>query len=230
MKRRLRLLMMGLWPLLGMVLVFAAALFFSAFTMVGNSYGAEIATLLILGLLGGGLARAVVRENLVSAAFVVLVVAECALLSQLSEPWSRLWPVLIPANATGVMAGNVFREGLREIRTNVPTSRDAPVREGVQLLFRLSADLDELGKDTSAAWFRQQADELQGRMDRRRQLEACRSIIHALDNGPGRIPDLYFAHPDGSPDAARTEEYLDTIRAVRRFARRSVPPRSFFIL
>lgn len=102
--------------------------------------------------------------------------------------------------------------------------------EGVLLLLQLSVDLDQLGKDTSAAWLRQQADELQRGTDRRRRLEACRSVIHALDNGPGRIPDLYFAHPDGSPDAARTEQYLATIRAVRRFARRAVPPLSFFIL
>jgi hypothetical protein len=104
------------------------------------------------------------------------------------------------------------------------------LNEGVLLLSRLSAHLDELGNDTSAAWFRQQIDELQSGMDRKRRLEACRSIIHALDNGPRRIPDLYFAHADGSPDAERTQEYLDTIRALRRFARRSVPPWSFFIL
>jgi hypothetical protein len=102
--------------------------------------------------------------------------------------------------------------------------------EGAALLLKLSSYLDELQKDTSAAWFRQQADELRGGMDRKRLFEACRSIIHALDDGPGRIPDLYFAHPDGSPDAARTEEYLHTIRDVRRFARRGVPPWSFFVL
>jgi hypothetical protein len=102
--------------------------------------------------------------------------------------------------------------------------------EGALLLSRLSADLDELGKYTSAAWFLQWANELQKGLDDKRLLEACRSIIHALDNGPGRIPDLYFAHPDGSPDVRRTEEYLDTIRAVRRFARHGVPPWSYFIL
>jgi hypothetical protein len=91
------------------------------------------------------------------------------------------------------------------------------LNEGVLLLLKLSADLEQLGKDTSAAWFRQQADELQRGMDRRRRLEACRSIIHALESGPGRIPDLYFAHRDGSPDAARTEEYRDNFWAVRRF-------------
>lgn len=104
------------------------------------------------------------------------------------------------------------------------------VNEGVLLLSKLSVYLDELGKDTSAAWFRQRADELQKGMNQKRLLEACRSIIHSTDNGPGRIPDLYFAHPDGSPDVVRTEDYLDTIRAVRRFARRGVPPWSLFIV
>jgi hypothetical protein len=107
---------------------------------------------------------------------------------------------------------------------------DMRVNEGVLLLSRLSAYLDELGEDESSEWFRQRADDLRTGMDRKHLLEACRSIAHALDNGPGRIPDLYFAHPDGAPDAARTKEYLDTIRAVRRFARRGVPPWSFFIL
>jgi hypothetical protein len=104
------------------------------------------------------------------------------------------------------------------------------LNEGVLLLSKLSADLHELGKDTSAGWFSHWADELQNGLEHRQLLEACRSIISSLDNGPGRIPDLYFAAPDGSPDTRRTEEYLDTIRAVRRFARRGVPPWSYFIL
>ena len=104
------------------------------------------------------------------------------------------------------------------------------LNEGVLLLSKLSGYLDELGKDTSAAYFRQRADELQKGLDQKGLLDACRNIIHSLDNGPGRIPDLYFAHPDGSPDIRRTEEYLDTIQAVRRFARRCVPPWSFFIV
>lgn len=102
--------------------------------------------------------------------------------------------------------------------------------EGVALLLKLSGYLDELEKAVSAAWFRQCADELQRGLSRKQLLETCRSILHSLDNGPGRIPDLYFAHPDGSPDIRRTEAYLDTIRAVRRFARHGVPPWSFLIV
>lgn len=103
------------------------------------------------------------------------------------------------------------------------------LNEGVVLLTKLSADLNELGQDTSAAYFSRWADELQNEMDRKQLLEACRNIIHALDNGPGRIPDLYFAFPDGTPDVGRTEEYLGNIQAVRRFAQRGVPPWSYFI-
>lgn len=104
------------------------------------------------------------------------------------------------------------------------------LREGVLLLSKLSGSLDEIGEHFSAAWFRQRGDELQKGLDRKQEFEACRSILHALDNGPGRIPDLYFAHPDGSPDTRRTEEYLETIKAVRRFARHGMPPWSFFIV
>lgn len=102
--------------------------------------------------------------------------------------------------------------------------------DGAALLLKLSEYLDDLEKDESAAWFRQCAEELQKGLNRKQLLEACRSILHSLDNGPGRIPDLNFAHPDGSPDIPRTEAYLDTIRAVRRFARHAVPPRSSFIV
>lgn len=103
------------------------------------------------------------------------------------------------------------------------------LNEGAMLLSTLSADLHELGKDTSAGWFSHWAVELQKGLGRKQRLGACRNIISSLDNGPGRIPDLYFAAPDGSPDTRRTEEYLDTIRAVRRFARRGVPPWSYFL-
>src|SRR5829696_8920583 len=90
--------------------------------------------------------------------------------------------------------------------------------EGVALLLKLSGYLDELEKDVSAAWFRKCARELQKGLNRKQQLEVCREILHSLDNGPGRIPDLYFAHPDGSPNIEKTDTYLETIRAVRRFA------------
>jgi|GEM_PF-4269519 len=104
------------------------------------------------------------------------------------------------------------------------------LNEGVALLLKLAGYLDELGQDVSAAWFRQGADELQKASSRKQELEVCRSILHSLDNGPGRLPDLYFAHPDGSPDIEKTDAYLGTIRAVRRFARGGVPPWSFFII
>ena len=108
--------------------------------------------------------------------------------------------------------------------------KSSRLNEGVALLLKLSRYLDELDKEESSVWFRKRADELQKGLGRKQLLEVCRSILHSLDNGPGRIPDLYFAHPDGSPDIGRTDAYLETIRAVRRFARGCVPPWSFFII
>ena len=108
--------------------------------------------------------------------------------------------------------------------------KSSRLNEGAALLSKLARYLDELEKDVSAAWLRRCADELQQGLSRKQFLELCRDILHSLDNGPGRIPDLYFAHPDGSPDIEKTDAYLETIRAVRRFARGAVPPWSFFIV
>jgi hypothetical protein len=116
-----------------------------------------------------------------------------------------------------------------EYRPEEVEMKPSRLNEGVLLLAELSADLSELGKYTSAAYFSRWANELQNDLDRKQLLKACRNIIHALDNGPGRIPDLYFAFPDGTPDVKRTEQYLDNILAVRRFAQRAAPPWSYFI-
>lgn len=104
----------GTWTLLTVALVFAAGIFFTVFPLNGGSNGVEIVALVVLGLAGGGSVRALVRENLVTGVFIVLIVGECALLAQFPEPWSKLWPVLIPANAIGVMVGNIVRQGLLE--------------------------------------------------------------------------------------------------------------------
>jgi hypothetical protein len=120
----------GAWTLLAMALLFAIGVFFSALSLRNGSDGVEIAALLFLGLAGGGLVRGLVRENLVTVVFIVLIVGECALLSQLSDPWSSLWPVLIPANAIGVMVGNVVRQGLLESRPSI--SRDVWVINGAE--------------------------------------------------------------------------------------------------
>jgi hypothetical protein len=53
----------------------------------------------------------------VAVLFVLILEAECAIFSQLSTPWSNLWPLLIPGNSIGVMVGSIVRETLREIRT-----------------------------------------------------------------------------------------------------------------
>lgn len=124
-------LMRGAWALLAMVLIFAVGIFFSVLSLTNGSSGEEIVTLVLLGLAGGGLVRGVVRENLISVVFISLLVAECALLSQFSEPWSSLWPTLIPANAIGLMLGNVVRQGLLESRPRI--RRDVWVVNGTEL-------------------------------------------------------------------------------------------------
>ena len=106
---------------------------------------------------------------------------------------------------------------------------EAERNEGNRLLLKLAAYLDEQKQETPARWFRLWSNELKGDPSRGELYELSRKIIDMLGNGPGRLPDLYFAHPDGRPDVERTNDYMETIRAVRRFARRSVPPRSYFL-
>jgi hypothetical protein len=118
------------WKLWVMALGFAAGIFFSALSLTNGSHAVGILVLIILGLAGGCLVRALARENLVAVLFVILVVGECALLSQSPAPWSRLWPVLIPANAIGVMMGNLMRLGLLE--SNRRVLRDVWVINGVE--------------------------------------------------------------------------------------------------
>lgn len=108
--------------------------------------------------------------------------------------------------------------------------RRTELAEGILLLSKLSAYLDELGKNESASWIRKVMHDLQEGPSRKREVEICRNLVESLNNGPGRIPDLYFASLGGKPDIPRTNDYLETIRAVRRFARHRMPPWSLFIV
>jgi hypothetical protein len=102
-----------------MALAFAAGIFFTTFLLTNGANGVEIAVLLVAGILGGALVRALVRENLVDILLVLVVLAEGVLLSHAPKPWSSLWPVLIPGNAIGVMVGAIVQETLRENRPQV---------------------------------------------------------------------------------------------------------------
>ena len=102
--------------------------------------------------------------------------------------------------------------------------------EGILQLLKLSAFLEEMDQGLPASRFKSFADELRENQSRRQLLEIFRRIHQSLDNGPGRIPDLYLAKPNGEPDIKRSDEYLETIRTIRRIARQSVPPWSYFIL
>jgi hypothetical protein len=92
--------------------------------------------------------------------------------------------------------GDVLREGMAapwRARESMGVSvRSIRLREGVLLLSKLAGSLDDIGEHLSAAWFRGCGDELQKGLDRKQEFEACRSILHALDNGPGRIPRPLF--------------------------------------
>lgn len=103
-------------------------------------------------------------------------------------------------------------------------------QSGMKSLMKLSIYLDELGEKSGAKLFKKFALELKDESPRSRLRELSRQILESLHHGPGRIPDLYFAKPDGQPHVARSEEYLATIQEVRRFARRAAPPFSYFIL
>lgn len=111
--------MRGTWTLWAMVLAFVGGVFFSTYSLTKGSNGLGIAVLLAAGVAGGALVRALARENLVSVLFLLVVVVECVMFSQLGKPWSTLWPVLIPGNAIGVMVGSIVRETLRESRPRI---------------------------------------------------------------------------------------------------------------
>lgn len=119
------------WALWVMALVFAVGIFVSTFSLTGGSDGLEIGILLAAGMLGGGLIRALVRESWVTIILVLVVVGEAFILSQFAEPWSKLWPVLVPASAIGVMVGNVIRLGLLDGKRKA--TRDVWVVNGVEV-------------------------------------------------------------------------------------------------
>lgn len=118
------------WTLLALALAFTLGIVFTTLSITDGAYVVEIVCLVVLGVAGGGVVRGFVRESLVAILFIVLVVGECFLLSQAPEPWSRLWPILIPANAIGVMVGNIVRSALTEGSRKV--LRDVWVVNGVE--------------------------------------------------------------------------------------------------
>jgi hypothetical protein len=98
-------------PALLIVGLFAFPIF-----QTGGRYVPEIVAVLMTGLVGGGLVRALVRESRVTVVFAVLVVAEVFLAVRFPSPWSALATVLVPANAAGVMVGNFVRLAILERR------------------------------------------------------------------------------------------------------------------
>lgn len=107
------------WVIWAMGLVFAAGIFLSAISLTEGAHGLEVVILLAAGILGGGLVRGLIRARWVTIILILVVALEGFVLSQASAPWSKLWPVLVPASAIGVMVGNVLRLGVLDARGKV---------------------------------------------------------------------------------------------------------------
>lgn len=133
--------------MLGVALLFVIGIVWVALTELQGSYVAEVVTIMIIGLLGGGLARIFIRENLVTYTFLALVVAEGIILSQLPLPWSGLWMLLIPANAIGVMAGDTVRVGIAESK---PRPKDIWIINGAEE--KLKDRAQSMALDAIASW------------------------------------------------------------------------------
>jgi len=107
------------WVLWAMGLVFALGIFLSTLSSTKGAHGLEIGLMLAAGILEGGVIRSLVRARWVTIVLVLVVAMEGLLLSFLADPWSYLWPVLVPASAIGVMVGNVVRLGIRDSKRTV---------------------------------------------------------------------------------------------------------------
>jgi hypothetical protein len=114
-------------PVFFVVVLFALPLF-----PTGGSYAAEIVTVVVAGLVGGGLVRTLVRESRVTVTFVLVVAAEVFVTAQLPSPWSALAPVLLPANAAGVMVGSYVHLWTLERRHKARAQRDVWVINGAE--------------------------------------------------------------------------------------------------
>jgi hypothetical protein len=133
--------------MLGGALLFAIGILWVALTELQGSYAAEIITIMVIGLLGGGLIRIFIRENLVTYTFLAIVVTEGIILFQLPLPWSGLWMLLIPANAIGVMAGDAIRIGVAESK---PKPKDVWIINGTEE--KLKDRAQSMALDALASW------------------------------------------------------------------------------
>jgi hypothetical protein len=133
--------------MLGIALAFAIGIIWVALTELQGSYSAEILTIMIIGIVGGGLIRTFIREDRVTYAFLALVVAEGIALFQLPLPWSGLWMLLIPANAIGVMAGGAIRDGIADAK---PRPKDVWIVNGTEE--KLKERAQRMALEALASW------------------------------------------------------------------------------
>ncbi|NUU31148.1 hypothetical protein [Arthrobacter sp. C9C5] len=118
------------WVLWVAGLVFAAGIFVSTVSLTGGAHAWEIGILLAAGILAGGLIRGLIPARWTTIV-LVLVVALGVSFFRTDEPWSRLWPVLVPASAIGVMIGNVIRHGILDSHRKI--IRDVWIVNGVEM-------------------------------------------------------------------------------------------------
>lgn len=98
------------WPRLTLVVLGVVVLLASISIAVGGPPPGEALILLAVGLAGGAAVTGSLPAGRGLAVLVVLVVAEYVLLGQLSEPWSSLSALIIPANGGGALLGQVLSE------------------------------------------------------------------------------------------------------------------------
>lgn len=101
----------------GIALLFGAGIFWIALSELRGHFAGEIFILMLTGILGGALNRIFVPENRVTYVFAAVVIVEIIILLQLALPWSGLWPLMIPANACGVMTGEMIRLGVLSLKS-----------------------------------------------------------------------------------------------------------------
>jgi hypothetical protein len=133
--------------MLGGALAFAIGIFWVALTELQGHYAAEIATIMVVGVIGGGLDRIFIREKFVTYVFLALVIVEGVLLSQFPLPWSGLWMLLIPANAIGVMAGDAVRIAIAESK---PAPKDVWIINGAEE--KLKDRAQSMALEALASW------------------------------------------------------------------------------
>lgn len=208
----------------GIALLFAAGLFWIALSQLKGFFAGEILALMVIGILGGALNRIFVPENRVTYVFAAVVIVEIIILLQLPLPWSGLWPLMIPANACGVMAGEMIRLGVLSLKS-IPekniNSKGQKMNTDVTALttdmLRFSEILEIMNISTLARNYANMARTLESEPSDEAVEEVREWVRLTLKGGSGSLGDLYV-HKDGEVDAILNPEYEDLLQKLTDFA------------